>query len=133
MEPDLFAAGSYSRAMGLFDVRTREQLLLLEGHAGGITQVSSAVQRVCVCPACVTVLAATTHLCFVTAVLQTGGLLTGRQLSVLWGAAGRVHSLLGHPRDRPGELDRVVVGVARQCVAGGGSSACHGMSKADTR
>lgn len=35
----MLAAGSYSRCMGLFDVRTREQLLWLEGHAGGITQV----------------------------------------------------------------------------------------------
>jgi WD40 repeat protein len=39
LEGDLFAAGSYSRCIGLFDVRTREQLLWLEGHTGGITQV----------------------------------------------------------------------------------------------
>eukprot|EP00878_Enallax_costatus_P027309 GHUV01029381.1.p1 GENE.GHUV01029381.1~~GHUV01029381.1.p1 ORF type:complete len:207 (+),score=26.94 GHUV01029381.1:774-1394(+) len=37
---DLLAAGSYSRCIGLFDARTYEQLLLLEGHRGGITQVS---------------------------------------------------------------------------------------------
>ncbi|WIA17918.1 hypothetical protein OEZ85_009412 [Tetradesmus obliquus] len=37
---DLLAAGSYSRCIGLFDGRTYEQLLLLEGHKGGVTQVS---------------------------------------------------------------------------------------------
>lgn len=36
---DLLAAGSYSRCIGLFDGRTYEQLLLLEGHKGGVTQV----------------------------------------------------------------------------------------------
>jgi hypothetical protein len=39
---DLLAAGSYSRCIGLFDARTYEQLLLLEGHKGGLTQVKMA-------------------------------------------------------------------------------------------
>jgi hypothetical protein len=39
LEPDLLAAGSYSRCIGLFDERTREQLMWLQGHAGGVTQV----------------------------------------------------------------------------------------------
>lgn len=45
LEPDLFAAGSYSRCIGLFDGRTREQLLWLQGHTGGITQVRHGVGR----------------------------------------------------------------------------------------
>jgi WD40 repeat protein len=36
---DLLAAGSYSGAVGVFDARTDEQLLLMEGHKGGVTQV----------------------------------------------------------------------------------------------
>lgn len=53
-EPDLLAAGSYSRCMGLFDVRTSEQLLLLEGHSGGVTQVGAVpvgarATRACSC------------------------------------------------------------------------------------
>jgi WD40 repeat protein len=40
---DLLAAGSYSRCIGLFDARTYEQLLLLEGHKGGLTQVSQCL------------------------------------------------------------------------------------------
>ncbi|KAF8062083.1 APY2 [Scenedesmus sp. PABB004] len=37
---DLLAAGSYSRQVGLFDARSLEHLLLLEGHRGGVTQVA---------------------------------------------------------------------------------------------
>lgn len=38
-QSDLLAAGAYSGAIGLFDARTHEQLLLLHGHRGGVTQV----------------------------------------------------------------------------------------------
>ena len=38
---DLLAAGAYSGGVTVFDARTREQLLLLEGHGGrGVTQVT---------------------------------------------------------------------------------------------
>ncbi|GBF88681.1 hypothetical protein Rsub_01580 [Raphidocelis subcapitata] len=37
---DLLAAGSYSGGAALFDARTDEQLLLMRGHSGGVTQVS---------------------------------------------------------------------------------------------
>jgi hypothetical protein len=43
VQNDLLAAGSYSRCIGLFDARTYEQLLLLEGHKGGLTQVTFGV------------------------------------------------------------------------------------------
>ena len=36
---DILAAGSYMGGIGLFDTRTWEQLFLLQGHKGGITQV----------------------------------------------------------------------------------------------
>ena len=36
---DLLAAGSYSGAIALYDARTWEQVFLLQGHKGGLTQV----------------------------------------------------------------------------------------------
>lgn len=42
---DLMAAGTYGRVIGVFDARSQEQQLLLEGHAGGVTQV-------CLCDCC---------------------------------------------------------------------------------
>lgn len=36
---NLLAAGCYDRSVGLYDFTTREQLLLLRGHAGGVTCV----------------------------------------------------------------------------------------------
>lgn len=33
----VFAAGAYDGSVALYDVNTREQLLLLHGHAGGVT------------------------------------------------------------------------------------------------
>ena len=36
---ELLAAGSYMGGIGLFDPRTSEQLYLLQGHKGGVTQV----------------------------------------------------------------------------------------------
>lgn len=37
----LLAAGAYSGGIALFDARTREMLAIMEGHKGGLTQVSS--------------------------------------------------------------------------------------------
>lgn len=37
--PDIMAAGSYSNAAALYDLRTKEQLAVLEGHAGGVTHM----------------------------------------------------------------------------------------------
>ena len=36
---DLLAAGTYLGGIGIYDTRTWEQLFLLKGHKGGITQV----------------------------------------------------------------------------------------------
>eukprot|EP00741_Cyanophora_paradoxa_P016568 tig00020927_g15998.t1 len=36
----LYAAGSYARTVGLYDERQRQPLLVLAGHAGGVTQVA---------------------------------------------------------------------------------------------
>ncbi len=55
-----FAAGCYDGSVGVYDYSTREQLLQLEGHTGGVTQVCvimcvlcwvcvPAVYFVCVC------------------------------------------------------------------------------------
>lgn len=37
--PDIMAAGSYSNAAALYDLRTKEQLAVLEGHSGGVTHL----------------------------------------------------------------------------------------------
>jgi WD40 repeat protein len=39
VEHDLLAAGSYGKSIGIFDARSYEQLLVLEGHVGGVTKV----------------------------------------------------------------------------------------------
>jgi len=39
VQHDLLAAGSYGKSIGIFDARSYEQLLVLEGHVGGVTQV----------------------------------------------------------------------------------------------
>ena len=36
---DLLAAGTYSGSLGLYDPRTYEQLYVMKGHKGGLTQV----------------------------------------------------------------------------------------------
>lgn len=38
---DLFAAGTYTGALGVYDARTYELLLILTGNRGGLTQVGA--------------------------------------------------------------------------------------------
>lgn len=38
---DMLAVGAYSGVVGCFDARTCEQLYVLQGHKGGVTQVCS--------------------------------------------------------------------------------------------